>query len=516
MEPAEYDDANADRDGNSASASGEHAAACTSPSAESVFISKNSSLKALALLSAGLKNDDGTDLIDLEGEPWKSLPVTTIRPQRADYAEEISRRYESENLLVTANITRAPKPKQWDKTRMLLWLNDHPVSHPADVRFLQETVQDRKQAAERVNAARQLQNDTVDKAEKAWYGSLPMLRLIMALVHSDDIRSAYLKRNEISTERIALDNQKSVDKRAATVWELLASLWNNPDFSPVTERVEDLHSDFNNPISIPHSRVSSLTPATPDKVQEKFSTMTVTLQRIIRRWTLSGQGDGGVDVNDGDIDHEDQHEFGSLANRPRGALDRRAAFLGNSQPYLLYFWEILDKYQLLSTAFSELNQKMSAKNGAEGVPSAVATWFNFDSDENEECEFSEDTGSSLASSATKKKSPNQSSAARSSSKKVTHNNFSEGLHRLADSNIIAARMDYGSSIRTNILSLQAEIRSYDMALTDDPNPRKKAKLEEQMAIVQAEVDRLKVELSNNSSTPPRDNRKSPAQRREQG
>ena len=218
MELAKFDDdANANGDGNSNSSPGVHGAACTSRNAESVFISKNSSLKALAVLSAGLKNDDGTDLIDLEGEPWKSLPVTTIRPQRVDYAEEISRHYESENLSVTANMTRAPKPKQWDKTRMLSWLDNHPLSHPTDVQFLQETVQDRKQSAERVNVARQLENDTVDKAEKAWYGSLPMLRLIMALVHSDKIRSAYLKRNEISMERIALDNQKSVDKRAATV-----------------------------------------------------------------------------------------------------------------------------------------------------------------------------------------------------------------------------------------------------------------------------------------------------------
>jgi hypothetical protein len=229
--------------------------------------------------------------------------------------------------------------------------------------------------------------------------------------------------------------------------------------------------------------------------------MTVTLQRIIHKWTLSGQGDGGVDVNNGDVDHKDQHEFGSFANRPCGALDSRAAFLGNSQPYLLYFWEILDKYQLLSTAFSELNQKMSAKNGGEGVPMAInSSWLNFDCDKIEEWEFS-DTCSSVASSARKKSSQNQSSTARllSSKKKAKYDNFAEGLHRLADSNIIAARMDYGSSIHTNILPLQAEIRGYDMALTNDSNPRKKSKLEEQIAIVQAEVNRLKVELSKNAS-----------------
>jgi hypothetical protein len=63
-------------------------------------------------------------------------------------------------------------------------------------------------------------------------------------------------------------------------------------------------------------------------------------------------------------------------------------------------------------------------------------------------------------------------------------------------------MDLVSSICTNILSLEAELQGCNMALTDDPHPRKKAKLEEQMAIVQAEFHKLKAELSRNVSTPP--------------
>ena len=97
-----------------------------------------------------------------------------------------------------------------------------------------------------------------------------MLHLIMTLVHSDEIRSAYMKRNDISNERIVLDNQKSVEKRATTVWELLSSLWNNENFSPVTEFIADLYLEFTRPISIPHSRVFTLSPTTPDKVQEKY------------------------------------------------------------------------------------------------------------------------------------------------------------------------------------------------------------------------------------------------------
>jgi hypothetical protein len=103
-------------------------------------------------------------------------------------------------------------------------------------------------------------------------------------------------------------------------------------------------------------------------------------------------------------------------------------------------------------------------------------------------------------------------------KSGTSNNsdFSQGLEQLAQSNIIAARMDLGSSICTNILSLEAELQGYDMALIDDPHPRKKAKLEEQMATVQVEINKLKAELSRNVSTPPRCNICQPPVERSEG
>jgi hypothetical protein len=69
----------------------------------------------------------------------------------------------------------------------------------------------------------------------AWYGPIPMLRLIMALVDSDKIRHAYTKRNNISNERIVLDNQKSLEKRSRTVWEFVADKWNDIKFEPETE-----------------------------------------------------------------------------------------------------------------------------------------------------------------------------------------------------------------------------------------------------------------------------------------
>jgi hypothetical protein len=99
--------------------------------------------------------------------------------------------------------------------------------------------------------------------------------------------------------------------------------------------------------------------------------------------------------------------------------------------------------------------------------------------------------------------------------KSNNSDFSQGLGQLAESNIIPARMDLGSSICTNILSLEAELQGYNMELTDDPHKRKKAKLEEQMATVQAEINKLKAKLSRNVSTPPQSNiHQSPADRSE--
>ena len=83
--------------------------------------------------------------------------------------------------------------------------------------------------------------------------------------------------------------------------------------------------------------------------------MLVALKRIVDKWERSGQGDGGIEV-DTDGDESTEVVFGSLKNRSRGALESMSSFINDSPPYLLYLWEILDKYQLLTTSFSELSR----------------------------------------------------------------------------------------------------------------------------------------------------------------
>ena len=86
-------------------------------------------------------------------------------------------------------------------------------------------------------------------------------------------------------------------------------------------------------------------------------------------WKASGQGDDGMDreqEDQGDADeqedevfHDENAEsfsmspaaFGSLSQRPARALDSRAAlFLGGMPSYILYYWEVAESRQLLSSA----------------------------------------------------------------------------------------------------------------------------------------------------------------------
>ena len=85
---------------------------------------------------------------------------------------------------------------------MLKWLDDNPVTDTNNVQFLMDTVCVPRAATERIAEAKAEAKEFEDKSGGAWYGPLPMLRLIMALVDSDEIRQVYITRNDISNERI--------------------------------------------------------------------------------------------------------------------------------------------------------------------------------------------------------------------------------------------------------------------------------------------------------------------------
>jgi hypothetical protein len=195
--------------------------------------------------------------------------------------------------------------------------------------------------------------------------------------------------------------------RPQTCYELIAELWNSSDFNPVAPPSR-CHSDFISEIDCSHAAVVGLTAATAIKIADLFTSMRCKLLTIIKNWEASGQGDGGmdrehngeddepnqeVDENDvlgreqdeGDDDEQQEHQeiadlnvgeinnnersstapmFGSLRQRPARALDSRGAFLRGMPSYILYYWEVAESQQLLSSCLQRLSNQANATDAS--------------------------------------------------------------------------------------------------------------------------------------------------------
>jgi hypothetical protein len=168
-------------------------------------------------------------------------------------------------------------------------------------------------------------------------------------------------------------------KQNVSVWTMISSKWNDPDFDVITEDHTSIHSDFVVDV-ISHEDVADLTPATPEKVEDKWATVKKELTRIIANWERSGQGDGGID----DIDNVDdnQRSDGTFKERSQHAMDSRANFFDNRNTYLLYIWIMLEKYQLLASTLQRLDDNIAGKDGTtSGLPSVFTNGDGFETDE---------------------------------------------------------------------------------------------------------------------------------------
>ena len=176
--------------------------------------------------------------------------------------------------------------------------------------------------------------------------------------------------------------------RPMTVFETIADLWNSSEFNPVAP-ASDCHVDFHTAINCSYEQVAALSPATPQRIEDIFTSMRSDLLRIITRWEQSGQGEGGIDNYDGgdeeqeqeaqnvenspaaandDDDHTcsstDGRNIGSLSGRRARALQTRAAFLNGRPSYVLYFWEVADSHQLLQSSLQRLSNGAAASDAS--------------------------------------------------------------------------------------------------------------------------------------------------------
>jgi hypothetical protein len=345
--------------------------------AEQRYAAEGRTLKALAVLSLGLKNDDGTPTFDPLVLPWSAaLRPTTLKMTAKELRAEIVRR-----TVAAENVLNAPRPNQWPVAKATEWLVANPIVAEDEVKFIRATISHRIAVAER--ALVQQPTTTAPPASSTsgtgnWVGKFPFLRLIHAIIDDDNIKAAYIRRLQVPSGRMAVENRRTQAAIESNVWYMVAEKWNNKSFSPTTS-VKDTHSDFSRPIPIPFDAISNLSPATPEKVEEKWNSMNLALKRKITNWERSGQGDGGYIDNDSnsyhtDNDDEDGNEefqFGQLEGRPQHALDLRRNFFDDRNSYLLYLWDILDEHNLVQSSMQQLLHGIGSDNGSNGVPSVV-------------------------------------------------------------------------------------------------------------------------------------------------
>lgn len=320
----------------------------------------------LVVLCIGLRNVDGTDLIDTNSTPWTTETKASVKPKAKILKDEVRRR-----ALLCDNILPKPRPNAWGVTELMEWLNANPISQLEDVKFLTDEVGRVKRIM--FESREQQAREDVVLQTGDWRGNLPFLRLIHCL-GEDDIKYSYLHRHD-PWSRPMLDARNS-ESRPPTVYETIADRWNSPTFNPSTT-ISLCHFDFSSSICLDHSTVAALMPATARRVEDKLTQLRASVTRLIRKWEKSGQGDGGHHTDDessitNDVENEDSLQFGTLQGRPQYALDSRAAFLQGKPSYLLYFWEFIDEHGLLSTTLQKMNEDVAAVDGAASVPTIAA------------------------------------------------------------------------------------------------------------------------------------------------
>ena len=109
------------------------------------FVSQGRSLKALALLSLGLTNDDGSPTFNPSVLPWSAAaPPSSLKFAAKELRCEVIRR-----SVAAKNVLNAPRPGQWPVKKATEWLISNPIVAEEEVAFIKKTILDHISVSER-------------------------------------------------------------------------------------------------------------------------------------------------------------------------------------------------------------------------------------------------------------------------------------------------------------------------------------------------------------------------------
>jgi hypothetical protein len=103
---------------------------------EEHYQNNNNSLRILVTMCHGMKNEDGSDLVDLDKDPWALMKVSMYCPNLGKWNNEIRKRARI-NIPTkqSAKVSKKDNPltNQWTITKCQQWLKAFPITNPSDV-----------------------------------------------------------------------------------------------------------------------------------------------------------------------------------------------------------------------------------------------------------------------------------------------------------------------------------------------------------------------------------------------
>jgi hypothetical protein len=314
---------------------------------ERSYKSNGEKLCELMSMCIGLKSSDERTLGDACVEPYVSMKHRKkVNPTQKHMSEEILRR-----AVAIADEDSAPTCKYWTKEKLVLWLNENPVTEPEDVAFLvaeEQKLFDTVQTAAKSVSATVVSETSTGLRAASWVTNEPYLRLYHSIFH-EEVQPLLMSMNDVM-DRSMLDARNS-SARPETFFEAVARIFNDECVFFTTEILPDLHYSFAHPILLDLDDMPGT--VTPEEVKKRFADARAKLIKIISKWELSGNGFGQRSVGEDDFGHmgEDNLEAG----------ENRGSFLDSmTKEHILYFWYLADKNELMKNVLNVIADTSSA------------------------------------------------------------------------------------------------------------------------------------------------------------
>jgi hypothetical protein len=318
------------------------------PSSVRAFVQDQNKLDAeklmpyLFMLARGI-HEDVPNMVDLtEVEPFKkALDLNVLKKKPISLSKQI----------VIQELRRRKAFKKLNannkKIEELFEMLNETVLGENDKQFVKESVTEYlTQISTAVKEAEERKKASGGRAEVT-----DRLRWIIAIDVCGDIREAYLKLQDVLS-REQLDGRNS-DNAAMDFHDLITVKFNDDSWVPETNPIPDLHSFFANSISCRKREYYSLT---REKSKHMLLDYKHKLNEICKRYEMSGNGVGQLDSDDEEEDLVDERQFGRVnleLARLKGGDDRQN-FLKHESFDLLYFWDVMDRHDLIHFTTAQL------------------------------------------------------------------------------------------------------------------------------------------------------------------